>query len=581
MDFEEMTRVSKVPRFPRGLSRGATLAPLATSFWFPVESLEQQAIAGSAFTYRKGRIWLGRTATERAEPVGWMDDRHMVTIAGSRSGKGTSAIIPALCDYPGSVICIDPKGENACRTAARRGFGTSSMEGMHQDVYVLDPYGISGVESEYLATFDPLAGLTAETEDVQEQAGLIAEALVVSVDPENAHWDESARALIEALILHVITWHAYEGDRTLGRVRTLLRDGDREAYAQFWAKHDAKVEAGAAQPVKLRKLSPFDILLEVMKSNDAFEGAIFGAASGLKDLGDRERGSILSTARRNLKFLDAPKMRRCLQQSEHTLDLKDLKLAPKGISVYLVLPSRLMKTHARWMRLLLNLTVAQMESVASPPQQGHPVLAILDEFPTLGHLPVLETAIGYMAGFGLKIWAIIQDLSQLQRDYPTSWETFLGNAGLLQFFGNSDPTTLDFIARRLGEIEVIRQTENRSETEVASTSDISDFDKLQRTREASGIRKALGSFALENSTESSTKSISSSETTLQTIQKTELMTPDEIRRYFSRASGLQIIALADYRPIFLRRTPYFMDEHFAGLFNEKETPKALQGPRAR
>lgn len=558
-----MTKKS-IPTLPRGIGAKAATAPSTTAAWFPPENVEKQAGGKGGFSYKQGKIWLGRTATETAVPVGWMDDRHMVTIAGSRTGKGVSAIIPALCDYPGSVLCIDPKGENAFRTAARRGYGTTQVKGMMQDVYVLDPYDISQVEREYIATFDPLDGLSPDEDGTLEEAGLIADALVVSANPKDAHFDDSARAFIEALILHVVSYRHYEGERSLGKVRMLLRDGDHAARSRILAEIAASDKIPDAHKSKLGgKITAFEALLETMALNDAFEGVISGAASGLLDLGDRERGSVLSTARRNLKFLDAPKMRACLSASKHTLRLQDLKKAGNGVSVFLVLPSRLMKTHARWMRLLLNLTVSRLEADPAPARNDRPVLAILDEFPTLAHLSVIENAIGYMAGFGLKIWSIIQDLSQLKRDYPESWETFLGNAGMIQCFGNSDQTTLDYISKRLGDVEVIRETQNRSETTTKSTSDISDFEKLARTSES-----RLGSFDIQNDTKSASESTANATNTSQSVQKAPLLSTEEVRRFTARSTDMQVVLLADYRPLYLRRTPYFKDPHFAGKYSE-------------
>lgn len=550
-----------VPKLPRGLSGATKVAPTTTATWYRAESIERQARKGTGFTYRKGRIWLGRTATDSAEPVAWMDDRHMMTIAGSRTGKGTSAIIPTLCTYPYSVLCIDPKGENAKRTAARRGIGTSQIDGMCQDVYVLDPYGISKVEQQYLATFDPLAGLSPDSDDSLEEAGLIADALVVSSNPRDEHFDHSARSFIEALILHVLTWPDYEGERTLGQVRKLLRDGDRAEHQHLLNGLSADEKMLPEHKAVLARATPFDMLLQLMEENEAFEGVISGAASGLKDLGDRERGSVLSTARRNLKFLDSKKMQSCLTESTHTLHLEELKRAENYASVYIVLPSRFMKTHARWMRLIMNLTIARMEADPTPIPKERPVLAICDEFPTLGHMAVLESAIGYMAGFGLKIWSIIQDLSQLKRDYPASWETFLGNAGLIQCFGNADQTTLEYISKRLGEIEVIREVNNRSETYSKGVSDLSEFEKVARTAE-----KGLGEFALQNDTKTRSENTATAENTSQSLQKAHLLTPEEIRRYTSRGSAMQIVLLADYRPLYLRRTAYFEDRFFDGLY---------------
>ena len=66
--------------------------------------------------------------------------------------------------------------------------------------------------------------------------------------------------------------------------------------------------------------------------------------------------------------------------------------------------------------------------------------------------------------FGVKLWPVIQDLTQLQRDYKeAAWETFMGNAGLLTFLGNTDLTTLEHISKRLGVCEVVRTVVNENE----------------------------------------------------------------------------------------------------------------------
>src|SRR5271166_5979410 len=71
----------------------------------------------------QGGLLLGR---RQSRWIGWRDDRHVLTIAGSRAGKGVSLIIPNLLFYPGSALVIDPKGENARITAGRRGKGTAA-----------------------------------------------------------------------------------------------------------------------------------------------------------------------------------------------------------------------------------------------------------------------------------------------------------------------------------------------------------------------------------------------------------------------------------------------------------------------
>src|SRR5208337_4930212 len=88
---------------------------IATAEWANPDEVEER------YRYRDGMIWLGRSLSEYQAPLGYEDDRHISYIGGTRGSKGTTGIIPTLLTWPGSVCCIDPKGENATITAARRG----------------------------------------------------------------------------------------------------------------------------------------------------------------------------------------------------------------------------------------------------------------------------------------------------------------------------------------------------------------------------------------------------------------------------------------------------------------------------
>jgi type IV secretion system protein VirD4 len=49
-----------------------------------------------------------------------------------------------------------------------------------------------------------------------------------------------------------------------------------------------------------------------------------------------------------------------------------------------------------------------------------------------------------MAGFGMQLWGIVQDCPSLERIYEKGWETFIGNSGVLQYFGSRDHKTADY-----------------------------------------------------------------------------------------------------------------------------------------
>src|SRR5271155_2618652 len=122
------------------------------------------------------------------QAIGVPDDRHIITIAGSRAGKGRSVLVPNLITYPGSILAIDPKGDLASLTADWR----ADMLG--QKVIVLDPFGVAGdVATRHGGVFNPLTILDEDSPTLIEDAGLIADALIVPAPgAKEPHWDERA-----------------------------------------------------------------------------------------------------------------------------------------------------------------------------------------------------------------------------------------------------------------------------------------------------------------------------------------------------------------------------------------------------
>ena len=135
-------------------------------------------------------------------PLQYTGDRHLLTVAPTRSGKGVSSIIPNLLTYEGSVIVIDPKGENARITADRRGAGDRlGIEGLKQTVRVVDPWGITGLP---VSRFNPLDWLRPGDEDINENAMMLADSIVtIRQGTREPFWDEEAKALLMGILLYV------------------------------------------------------------------------------------------------------------------------------------------------------------------------------------------------------------------------------------------------------------------------------------------------------------------------------------------------------------------------------------------
>jgi len=338
---------------------------------------------------------------------------------------------------------------------------------------------------------------------------------------------------------------------------------------------------------------------------------IIGAAQMMLSRGPNEAGGVLSTASRNTRFLSTPRIAKALSHSNFDIDA--LKTSKGGLSIYLCLPARMFPTHARFLRLIISLLLFRMGELGlDKPKSGHPVLFILDEFSSLGHMDMLEKAAGLMAGYGVKLWTIVQDLTQLKRHYKESWETFLANSGLLLFFANNDMTTLDWLSRRMGETEIIRETvsktsstskgtsttngtsqsegQSQSNTESQGQSDMAPLTKANTIQSGQSLMDVFAkrfksslanSFSRgrtegvskqnsHSSSEASNLSESTSEAINEQILKTRLMSPDEIARYFDREKGLSLAFIGGNGPYAIRRTPYFSDPMFKGIYTKTQ-----------
>ena len=176
----------------------------------------------------------------------------------------------------------------------------------------------------------------------------------------------------------------------------------------------------------------------------AFDGAVANIGMMFAAMTERERASIFATARVQLEFLRNPALRPVLERSD--VRLADLKSA--STTLYLCLPVGCMATHSRWLTLIITLALAAFERTGTTTDS--PVLMVFNDFAALDPIEGLEVASAAMAGSGVRLWLVVQSLAQLQGRYPSGWQTLIANTGVMTFWANSDPTTLNFLSERVG-----------------------------------------------------------------------------------------------------------------------------------
>jgi type IV secretion system protein VirD4 len=356
---------------------------------------------------------------------------HLLTVAPTGAGKGVGAVLPNLLWHMGSLVVTDPKGENfAVSGAARRSWG---------EVCCLDPFRVTGGVTAAINPIDRIAAAIGRDQvgDAYERAMQVASSLVVPREGGDSFWDEEAQALLAGLILGV-------GERASEAAKL----GDAGEWSlvtvRQWLNRDVDGWRQLAAELKKSRLE------QVVAAISRFEAAE-----------ERVRSSIKTTAQSHTHFLDSPQIRATLERS--TFEPGALKQRP--MTLYLVLPPDKLGTYGRWLRLVVGSLLHEM---TSGPKGKESVLFLLDEFAQLGRMRSIEQAISLIRGYGVRLWLLVQDLSQLRGLYGQRWETMVANVQVLQAFGTNDPGTAEYLSKRLGQGTIRVESQNVSQG--ASTS---------------------------------------------------------------------------------------------------------------
>ncbi|MFK0209488.1 conjugal transfer protein TraG [Agrobacterium sp. NPDC090283] len=343
---------------------------------------------------------------------------HVLCFAPTRSGKGVGLVVPTLLTWPGSCIVHDIKGENWTLTAGFRS--------RHGRVLLFDPTNVNS------SAYNPLLEVRQgewEVRDVQNIADIL-------VDPEGSldkrnHWEKTSHSLLVGAILHVLY---AEPDKTLAGVANFLSDPRRAVEATLRAMMDTPHlgEAGV-HPV------------------------IASSARELLNKSDNERSGVLSTAMSFLGLYRDPVVARVTARCDWRI--ADLVGGRKPVSLYLVVPPSDINRTKPLIRLILNQIGRRLTEELTASGKRHRLLLMLDEFPALGRLDFFESALAFMAGYGIKGFLITQSLNQIERAYGPN-NAILDNCHVRVSFATNDERTAKRVSDALGTATELRDSTN-------------------------------------------------------------------------------------------------------------------------
>jgi type IV secretion system protein VirD4 len=343
---------------------------------------------------------------------------HVLCFAPTRSGKGVGLVVPTLLTWPGSCVVHDIKGENWTLT--------SGFRARHGRVLLFDPTNAKS------AAYNPLLEVRRgewEVRDVQNVADVL-------VDPEGSlerrnHWEKTSHALLVGAILHVLY---AEPDKTLAGVAGFLSDPKQPIEATLRAMMTT-AHLGEAGP----------------------HPVIASAARELLNKSENERSGVLSTAMSFLGLYRDP----VVAKVTHCCDwrISDLVRGERPATLYLVVPPSDISRTKPLVRLILNQIGRRLTEDLHAKGRRHRLLLMLDEFPALGRLDFFESALAFMAGYGLKSFLIAQSLNQIEKAYGPN-NAILDNCHVRVSFATNDERTAKRVSDALGTATEMRAMKN-------------------------------------------------------------------------------------------------------------------------
>jgi type IV secretion system protein VirD4 len=354
------------------------------------------------------------------------ENGHIYVNGPTRGGKGISIIIPTLLSYTESVFVYDIKKENFEKTAGWRK--------LFSHVVKLE---FASPESAHFNVMSYVKKGDTEIAELQNIITILANP--DSGDQKFDYWTESAKILILACMLHLL--YSRDNPKTppasLPGVRVFMLSQGKEETLKIMneAKHvlNPYTNEYETHPEVKR------ICVEMLNKSDKELAGVFGSATTYLGL-----------------FSD-PIIAKNTNDSD--FELRDIYDGDHPMSLYLCVKPKDRQRMKPLVRMLIqSLSDVVMESTE---KKKHPVLALIDEFNSLGKMPFFETNIAYYMGYGMRCMVVCQGFNQLFGTYGRD-TSILDNCRFKLILGVSTPDDAKVVSEYLGTFSIAKSSVSKS-----------------------------------------------------------------------------------------------------------------------
>ncbi len=355
---------------------------------------------------------------------------HVLCYAPTRSGKGVGLVVPTLLTWLESTVITDLKGELWQLTAGWR------QKYAKNKVLRFEPAAPTGC-----IKWNPLDEIRLGTEnevgDVQTLVSLI-------VDPDgkglNDHWSKSASSLLTGCILHALYKAVNEGGQASLACVDRMLSNPRLPLDQLWQE-----------------------MVHYYHLPNSPHHAVSSTGQDMLDREGEELASVISTTKGYLSLYRDPVVANNTSSSE--FKIKDLMNSEAAVSLYIVTKPNDKVRLRPLVRIMMNSIVRLLadeigfENGQPKAIYQHRLLMMLDEFPSLGKLEILQESLAFLAGYGIKAYLICQDINQL-KSRETGYgpdETISSNCHVQNAYPPNRPETAKHLSSLTGVTTVVSE----------------------------------------------------------------------------------------------------------------------------
>jgi type IV secretion system protein VirD4 len=371
---------------------------------------------------------------------------HCVVIAPTRSGKGVGNILPTLLSWPASTLIYDEKGELWALTAGWRAQQAGNVAIRWEPGAVEGSAGFNFLEEVRLGT-------PYEVADAQNIAQMICDPHGDGIEGKD-HWGKTSFDLLSAVILHVMyKAKASKETASLADVAFALSDPEEKS----------------------------DVLWEEMRTNrhlpTGAHAVVAAAGRDQLDRPEKERGSVLSSAKTYLTLVKDPIIAENTRRSDFRI--MDLMNHERPVSLYIVTRGGDKERLRPLVRLLLTMAMRQLMGVELKYENCQPLmphrhrlLMMLDEFPSLGRLQIIQDTLPKCAGYGIKAFLAAQNREQMFNAYGAH-QSITSNCHVRIVYAPNEWESAEWISRMLGNTTIVKEDVTESGTRFGPLKNVS------------------------------------------------------------------------------------------------------------